>query len=444
MKLWKMYKSRALLILLFLNLLKLSCGTKHDKCDFTISHPTLIKPHFWVWSVSTRGANITNLMRDRGWTSSETERSAALIWTVYAEYAKIPSQSYEEYPVLRLINHIDYESSMTNKEHLLVNLRNYERDNPDTELQNSEFMPQGVRLFNIHECIKFFENIEGDYSTWILKPSNMCGGRGIRLVNRSDVVSMLSLREESSCCGDDALERYYAKRPIPIKTRVIVQRYVEHPILIQQLYKSNPRCYIFIASVNPLRVYFHSGLVRYATVPYSDDALDINAHVVAAATASPSSVAAVAPLDEFLEAVEQQVNVSSQAVQICGKGSARIFARECVIMQMRKIVIRVINSTYAIWKDSPPGTFALLGVDFLVDTQGRISLMEIQGDPGHNNVQVLRRKTMINVVGGVLDMMLASLQESTPIPSPVNNTPRNDGWIPIIDLGLVPYFYASS
>ena len=78
--------------------------------------------------------------------------------------------------------------------------------------------------------------------TYIIKPENLCQGRGIYLVKDPGDV------EHTDNC--------------------VAQRYITNPFLIDDL-KFDLRLYVLLMGVNPLRIFlFKDGLVRLATEPY--------------------------------------------------------------------------------------------------------------------------------------------------------------------------------
>ena len=80
--------------------------------------------------------------------------------------------------------------------------------------------------------------------TFIIKPVNMCQGKGIYLTRRFEDIDLKS--------GD----------------QFVAQRYMHKPYLIDDL-KFDLRVYVLVFGVDPLRVFvFKEGLARFATESY--------------------------------------------------------------------------------------------------------------------------------------------------------------------------------
>ena len=103
------------------------------------------------------------------------------------------------------------------------------------------------------DALKAASDDSGSPDIWIIKPTSLFGGQGMRLTDKLD--------------------------DIPRETGYLVQRYVANPLLIDGK-KSHIRLYLMIASVQPLRAYlWQGGVVRFAPAAFrqADGWLDDNA-----------------------------------------------------------------------------------------------------------------------------------------------------------------------
>jgi tubulin polyglutamylase TTLL4 len=103
-----------------------------------------------------------------------------------------------------------------------------------------------LRYAHAHATHRFNESDVN--SKWIIKPCASARGIGIRVVDRW--------------------------ADIPKTKRMLIQRYVRHPYLINES-KFDLRIYVHVTSFDPLRVYIcRDGLVRFATQKYSNKRVD--------------------------------------------------------------------------------------------------------------------------------------------------------------------------
>ncbi|GAX75739.1 hypothetical protein CEUSTIGMA_g3182.t1 [Chlamydomonas eustigma] len=104
----------------------------------------------------------------------------------------------------------------------------------------------------------------GEAQLWMLKTAQHLG-KGLKLVPYQSAIKEVLLQFQKA---DVARKSGRAKQVRPF---VVAQRYVEDPMLINGL-KFGIRVWVLITSVNPLRVYMHSGgLVLFSTDMYSSD-----------------------------------------------------------------------------------------------------------------------------------------------------------------------------
>ncbi|XP_013413700.1 tubulin polyglutamylase TTLL4 [Lingula anatina] len=108
--------------------------------------------------------------------------------------------------------------------------------------KNFDFLPSTFLLPEETNLLKKAWGSKQKGNLWILKPPCFHGGRGIEVIRRQE--------------------------EIPAYTRIVVQRYISNPYLIDG-YKFDMRIYAYVPSINPLRVYLYpDGVVKFATKKY--------------------------------------------------------------------------------------------------------------------------------------------------------------------------------
>ncbi|KAF5399082.1 Tubulin tyrosine ligase [Paragonimus heterotremus] len=147
-------------------------------------------------------------------------------------------RSIKEY---QKVNHLPCSFQLGRKDRLWKNLVHMQNR---FGKEHFNFMPQTFCLPGDLEALKKVWDDEGPNQRWILKPPASARGIGVRLITKWSQV--------------------------PKKRPAIVQKYLARPYLINDS-KFDLRIYVYISSINPLRVYIHEdGLVRFASQKYTN------------------------------------------------------------------------------------------------------------------------------------------------------------------------------
>ncbi|XP_043473957.1 tubulin polyglutamylase TTLL4-like [Leptopilina heterotoma] len=152
------------------------------------------------------------------------------------------SISFKSIKESQKINHFPGTFQIGRKDRLW---RNFNRMMIKYGKKEFDFIP---RTYVLPQDLRSFRQIwekQGNKEKWIIKPPASARGTGIRVVNKWS--------------------------QIPKKRPIIVQQYIAKPMLIDGA-KFDLRLYVLVTSFNPLRIYLYpNGLVRFASVKYSDD-----------------------------------------------------------------------------------------------------------------------------------------------------------------------------
>ncbi|KAL1122063.1 hypothetical protein AAG570_003469 [Ranatra chinensis] len=140
------------------------------------------------------------------------------------------------------LNHFPGTFQIGRKDRLWKNLYNLM-----TKFGKKEFgfIPRTYVLPQDNKALRAAWEKSSGKARWIIKPPASARGSGIKVIHK--------------------------RTQIPKKVPLIVQKYISNPYLINGS-KFDLRLYVLVTSFNPLRIYLYdNGLVRFASVKYSDD-----------------------------------------------------------------------------------------------------------------------------------------------------------------------------
>lgn len=152
----------------------------------------------------------------------------------------------KEYNCFRKVNHFPSSWCLGRKDRLARTMQKMKRMHGSP----FDFHPLGFVLpVERPLLLKYMAANSETKNYWIVKPVASSCGKGIRLMEEAEI------------------------RALPPKKKVIVQKYLENPYLIDMRgasYKFDLRIYVLLSRVDPMLVYvYKEGLVRIATKEYS-------------------------------------------------------------------------------------------------------------------------------------------------------------------------------
>lgn len=298
-------------------------------------------------------------------------------------------------PGQQIVNHIPGIGCLTTKTGLLETLRDYEKFNKGKvtksrvkALKVSDFFSE--TYFLNEEKSKFVKAFKsGDI--WIYKPSGRNQGKGIFLVDQTNAL-----------LKDNAKREDFKKR-----REGVIQRYIMNPLLING-YKFDVRVYMLIASSQPYLVYYHHGYVRLSCVPYSNDTLDIHAHLTNQYVQKKHPSYSQMKEDTVLsfEQLNDYINTHVQKE----KKPQTDWVYNVFTPTMKEIMLLCFHASKNKIQQTQ-GMFELLGFDFMVDENMKVWLIEVNINPAlHTNCKVLK-EVIPGVVNETLDIVLEVFQK---------------------------------
>ncbi|KAH8875597.1 Tubulin polyglutamylase TTLL4 [Schistosoma japonicum] len=172
--------------------------------------------------------------------SEDLETVESSDWIFY--FGKhIRPQVFQTIKMYQKVNHLPCSFQLGRKDRLW---RNIVQMQLKYGKEHFSFMPQTYCLPGDLDELKKVWDEEEENQRWIMKPPASARGIGVRLVTKWS--------------------------QIPKKRPALIQKYLSRPYLINDS-KFDLRIYVYISSVNPLRLYIHEdGLVRFASQKYSN------------------------------------------------------------------------------------------------------------------------------------------------------------------------------
>ena len=369
---------------------------------------------------------IQNCLINRGWsqipfdenfntkyTLKWVERRSQIDWLGHKDgtiktFKNKKGNQIEKQQVLQIVNHIANNNVITVKTGLLHCLRE-----ASDEIKQCARLPETYDLSIASDRLHFLkvtenhdeymDSDEEDASTpgtmWILKPSSMNRGRGIKVINDvTDLRRDLMGGKHNEYDGDNdmGIDDWKGK-----SMDMLAQRYLSTPLLVHGTRKFDLRAYCLISKCdnNNLIAYYHHGYTRVSLVDYetTDSSLSNNlVHLTNIAIQRQHPDYEKLKNDAVLS-----MNGLEKAIE-CPNGWV---AKE-LEPQMMSSMAAVIQSA-ATKFDRRAGCFDLLGFDFMVGNDLKVHLIEVNTNPAlHVSDGKVLQELLPKVVAGTLDIVL--------------------------------------
>lgn len=275
------------------------------------------------------------------------------------------------------------------------------------ELDYAEFLDDAlVEAWDLHESMSQNEQVEdgAQKEWWILKPGMSDGGNGIRLF--SSLEDLQSIFEEWDPPSDDEDEDEDETTSQQRNTtegddttlltsqlrHFIVQPYIDPPLLLDayQSRKFHIRCYVL--AVGALKVFvYREMLALFAAKPYEspckDESIgevDLSQHLTN--TCFQDEATKESSVHRFWELQDHNLGSEKQA---------DIFAQICEVVGD---IFEAAAREQMVHFQAIPNAFEVFGVDFLVDAQHNVWLLEANAYPDFKQTG---EALQTDVVGGL-------------------------------------------
>lgn len=268
-------------------------------------------------------------------------------------------------------NHIPGNFYIDSKDINALDIAEYQKyfeDSPECQL---DFFPYTLVLEKAEDCKKFINELKksSDQQSikWIYKKAQRSNqGRGVSIVDSSMSESLLKDYEKNSLCTPG----------------YIAQEYLANPYLINS-HKFDFRAYMVIASMSPLIVLYHDGFLRLTAAKFLSNATEPWRHMSNIRQAKiyleSSNFTQTAKknimdsLDMTFEEFQKYLDTQEEEI---GDWFAEVFrpkAKEIILQVVRMNSKRLLKH---------PRVFEVFGIDFMMDENKKIWLIEVNTDPG--------------------------------------------------------------
>jgi len=242
------------------------------------------------------------------------------------------------------------------------------------------YMPQTFEVEDRKDREAFAKEIQEDpTSQWICKPTGRNQGHGIFVV--PDGAQFIK----------DLEEEKKTRSPMRAVSARIVQRYITNPLLLGGR-KFDIRAYLLLATAHPLTAFYGGDFyVRRSIAEYADaDSGDLSAHLTNQAVQKKHP--------KYKEMFEDttwgmdQLNDYINEMVAAGNSKVEENWTTEVLPAKIKLIMRHVLSAIKGKIDDRMGVFDFLGLDFLVDEDFNVWLLEVNVNPAlHTNSEVLER-----------------------------------------------------
>eukprot|EP00960_Hanusia_phi_P074044 768139-Hanusia_phi.AAC.4 len=243
-----------------------------------------------------------------------------------------------------------------------------------------DFWPKSWVLPSQYRELK--NTMKGSRLTFIVKPGDGAKGEGIFI----------------ALGYDDLLARLEDHQKQFNNLDVVVQVYLEQPMLLKGGYKFDLRVYALIQSVSPLRVYVcREGLARLCTLPYKlpsqDNVNQVMGHLTNYSLNKQSDNYVWSKYDQDEAGSKRTITAAFAELKRSGFDVERIWRRIDRLVHITFLAVQpmLLASSLQLVQDhgvakrwgydGGPACFHIVGVDIMLDNDGNPYLLELNASP---------------------------------------------------------------
>ena len=308
-------------------------------------------------------------------------------------------------------NHI-YDHTIFNKKSLFSQTYlNYHKNFETRPQCIPQFMPDSYLLHNKTQCLEFFRTIQGDQYAKEKKEigivffakiaQDVHKGMGVTIMDQKLEDKFKTIYNNGSSCGE-------TESPIQMQKAV-------PNLLLLNGHKFDFRVYLLVASTNPLIAYYHDGFLKLSLYAFQSNSSDRNAHISNTHLAKKAFEKAreeswngmnETELKDFQTWTFQRL----QNFLIDQKYTTdHDWINNSLRKQLKEIMVHSLRMTqHAFLKRSQ--SFELFGCDFVLDTNLKAWLIEINTTPSLDAPSLDREKILVDMLQDMFKLMYGYLR----------------------------------
>ncbi|KAF0694747.1 Aste57867_14423 [Aphanomyces stellatus] len=284
------------------------------------------------------------------------------------------------------VNHFPSMEDICRKDFLANNLNAMRKLLPD----DFDFFPRSFLMPSERMDLQQYMAQDKKGATYIVKPRTLCQGKGIRLVQ-----AFQTLSPTEPC---------------------VVQKYIHNPLLIDG-FKFDLRIYVFVYSVDPLRVYiFRNGLARFCTTPFAPPTR-ANLHQT---RMHLTNYAINKKSKSFVKSTDESQGSKRSLAFVMAHLAKLEFDADVVWDDICAIVLKTLlaiqprlaasyrnffGTDDAKGRQWGPAAFEILGFDIMLDERGKAWMVEVNHAPSFAGDSKLDKQIKTPLIALALDLL---------------------------------------
>lgn len=319
-------------------------------------------------------------------------------------------------------NHIPGHGHLVRKDLLVTSandyIKRYKKAGEEECFKPDTYFPISFRLYDKEECQAYFKYISTEEHKkeskvsqvqFVLKVGfGVHRGAGVYLVDSPVENNLKANYSNGALCGK-------------IDENLITQKYIYDVMTIDNEkgkggYKFDFRIYMMVVSVDPLIVYYHDGFLRVSLFRYSLDNLDYKAHLTNTELAKEifkkvedGGYHEGMNSEQLREFQMRTMEQFQEYLETVDPVKYKNFVNTTLRTEFRRSYLHLAKMIQN-KVEKRPNLFEVYGVDFIIDSNDKIYIIEVNPSPMMVGTSEKKTSLMTSMNQGILKLSMAYLR----------------------------------